>query len=207
MFYKKRVSGFGALCTLAAIAGLAACSDRDDASSTAEPNAAGSSPAVSPDASVARLKAAHPKARVQLQGSRIQRVYGVTATGNSPNDAAERFRQDHTALLGLDPDDLMPAVLPASARVGRAAPLRTNGIGLMYNPATGKYKFRLFKYDQQRDGIPVFRSGLRTLVREGGSNPVVWANADLRPMGSFRPQTGVGPNSVDVDKSLRALST
>lgn len=155
---------------------------------------------------VARLTAGHPGARVRVRNERIRRVYGMAATGDTPDASAESFRRSSAAAFGVDPDDLTPAKLARSVRPSHAA-ANTDGVGLMYDRATGKYKFRLFTYQQHRDGIPVFRSSLRTLVREEAQNPVVWANADLRPMGSFRIGTGARPGPVDVDKSLRALRT
>ena len=77
-----------------------------------------------------------------------------------------------------------------SATLKNARTVNAGGVGLMYDSNTGKPKFRLYTYEQQRDGVPVFRAGLRTLVREDADNPVVWANSDLRPMGKLQGSGG-----------------
>ncbi len=156
-----------------------------------------------------RVKTALPQARVHLHGNRVQRVYGAVSTGKDPADAAERFRQNSAGLFGVEPGDLRPVTLGASTakKSARFPRMNPNGVGLMYDPATGKHKFRLFSYQQERDGIPVFRAGLRTLVRDDGKHPVVWANSDLKPMGNFRAPAQGAMGSVDVDKSLAALRT
>jgi len=193
MRYGKRVEFSGALCLAAALVG---CSAGD------EPASHGSDTPLEAAAAVSRLKGALPKARVRVKGDRIRRVYGPSATGKTPFAAAERFREQSAAAFGVDPEDLESAKL-ASSRSLRSTS-GANGVGLMYDRTTGKYKFRLFSYEQRRDGVPVFRSSLRTLVREGNDNPVVWANADLRPMGDFRVRA-YAPRSVDLGKSLDAL--
>src|SRR5690606_6968438 len=47
----------------------------------------------------------------------------------------------------------------------------------------------------------------RTLVRVDGDNPVVWANADLRAVGSFVAPASIKTDAVDQDKSLLALKS
>lgn len=83
----------------------------------------------------------------------------------------------------------------------------SDGVGLMFNPATGTYKFRLYTYQQQRAGVPVYGGGLRTLVRTDGEHPVVWVNTDLRPLGNFTAPGNVKTAAVDPEKSLLALKT
>lgn len=150
--------------------------------------------------------AAGSQSSPSFQRDRIRRSHGVTATGRTPDDAAETFRQRSVVALGIERDDLMPARLKGAAlsKVG-SSNAGANGVGLMHDPVTGKPKFRLYSYAQQRDGIPVFRASLRTLVREDADNPVVWANEDLRPMGNFHAQLGAPARAVDLDKSLSAL--
>ncbi|MDQ2644722.1 MAG: hypothetical protein M3020_12960, partial [Myxococcota bacterium] len=197
MSYGKRVELSALLCLLGAAAGFAGCSEGD-----APVASSGTAPQQSIASAVSRLKAVHPKAQLGVRGDRIRRIYGPTATGKTPPAAAESFRQKTASAFGIDADELRAAKLAASASLRSTS--GSNGVGLMYDRTTGKYKFRLFSYEQQRDGVPVFRSGLRTLVREGSDNPVVWANADLRPMGSFRVRA-IQPRAVDLAESLEAL--
>lgn len=156
----------------------------------------------------ATLPSAATPAKWQAQRDRIRRVYGVSATGRTADEAAETFRQHGVAPLGITPDELKPRFgAGGAAKVvrGSGASAPADGIGLMYDPDTGKPKFRLYSYDQERDGVPVFRAGLRTLVREDDDNPVVWANVDLRPMGDFRAKKGAPARPVDLARSLAAL--
>jgi hypothetical protein len=217
MCEKNRMVRFGAWLTVGAIAGLAGCSAGGDvpardqvagapAADPSVPNSQVTAPR--PVASAAsRPGAPLPQANVQLRGAPGRRVYGVMATGKTPDEAAESFRQKSAAELGVGADELAPARINGAATLRNARTLGANGVGLMYDPVTGKPKFRLYSYDQMRAGIPVFRAGLRTLVREEGANPVVWANSELRPLGNFATTPVLAAHSVDVDKSLRALKT
>jgi hypothetical protein len=153
--------------------------------------------------------AAARQATPLLQRDRARRVVGVSATGLTADESAESFRQNGVAELGITADELKPATRKGAVLAKRSgvagASSQAEGVGLMYDPATGQPKFRLYSYDQQRDGVPVFRAGLRTLVREGGDNPVVWANVDLRPMADFRAKTSVPARPIDLARSLDAL--
>ncbi|HEU5072709.1 MAG TPA: hypothetical protein VFU02_01015, partial [Polyangiaceae bacterium] len=201
-----RIVHLGVWCgTLGAIASLYGCSAGDEPTAGGTRSAAPPAPhgaALPPSlaAHATRVTAALPQARVHLQGNRVQRVYGAVAAGKSPAAAAESFRRTSAGAFGVEPGDLIPATLGA-------ARANSNGVGLMYDRATGKHKFRLFSYQQERDGVPVFRAGLRTLVRDDGKYPVVWANANLRPMGTFRAPARTSVAAVDIDKSLAAVRT
>lgn len=217
MSHKNGIGRFGVLGASATIACITSCSGGGDEPGSVSQNAgkqaslpaaARSLPTATAQAltpAVAQLRASIPSARVRVQNDRIRRVYGRVATGKTPALAAEAFRRASAPALGVDFDDLKPATLRGAVKAKR--PGGADGIGLMRDPATGKYKFRLFTYRQERAGIPVFRSGLRVLVREGTDNPVVWANADVRPLGSFVPKVGAQPRPIDLDKSLQALQT
>ncbi|HYQ04720.1 MAG TPA: hypothetical protein VER96_38865 [Polyangiaceae bacterium] len=201
MSYRERFVCGGALFTLGAIAVLTGCSAGSDEGTASIARKSGDplvSGGVAPQINSAPLSAA-------TLGNGKGRITGAVAIGATPDAAAELFRQSRVVALGIDSDDLKPAQLSASAPLKGAATAASNGVGLMYDPATGKPKFRLYRYEQHRDGIPVFRAGLRTLVREDGDHPVVWANADLRSMGNFRVAGGSPSRAVDLDKSLQAL--
>lgn len=211
-----RIGRFGVLGASATIACVTGCSgggddppsagqrasQRDTLASAVAQSLPATGKALPP--AVAHLRASLPSARVRVVDDRIRRVYGKIATGKTPAAAAETFRRASAAALGVDFDDLIPEMLGRAVTLKRPA---DDGVGLMLDRATGKYKFRLFSYRQERGGIPVYRSGLRVLVREGADNPVVWANSDLRALGSFVPKAGAKPGPVDLDKSLQALRT
>lgn len=210
MTYGKRIARLGALWTLGAVAGLASCSgqeelapaDEESASVANGPRRAEPAPV---GAAVTQLKAALPSANVRFAGDRIGRIYGSMATGRTADAAAERFRLNSAAALGVSPAELTPRGPLGSPLLRRAAVTKAGGVGLMYDRATGQYKFRLYDYEQQLGGIPVFRAGLRVLVREDGDHPVVWANTDVRRVDGLKVPTKLQLSSIDVAKSLQAL--
>jgi len=213
MHQKNRIARLGALLALSASGAVVGCSSGEEATRsnqvTGGPLAAAASalPTTGAAPSNVPATAAGPQTSLSGQRDRAQRLHGVIATGRTPDDAAENFRQRSVATLGIERDDVRPARLKGAGSLpsASAANARANGVGLMHDPVTGKPKFRLYSYDQQRDGIPVFRASLRTLVREDVDNPVVWANADLRPMGGFHAPSAAPVRAVDLDKSLQAL--
>ncbi len=56
----------------------------------------------------------------------------------------------------------------------------------MYNRDNGAYKFTLVYYSQYRDGIPVYKSDLRLLVRNEPDHPLVLAASSLRDLGELQ---------------------
>jgi hypothetical protein len=216
--------------TLGSMASLCACNSGgvapgDDAPGTGQPTTeAARQMHAAAQQSAAQLGAAYPQASVHFRRNRMRRLYGVAATGNTPDEAAESFRRSSAAAFGVDDGDLAPVIPGELAARGSAAEVNagtrhadaspTRSFGLMYDHSTGTYKFRLYAYQQTHAGVPVFHAGLRTLVREDGNHAVVWANIDLRPVASFMPQSGLQRRSfdaaalsVDLEKSLQALRT
>jgi hypothetical protein len=119
----------------------------------------------------------HRRAKLFRTGQRITRVYGPAfETGVSPEDTAERFRVSNAEMFGVAAGDLAPS----GTGVNGPATLP-----LMYDPATGNYKFTLVYYPQHRSGIPVFRSEMRLLVRNELDYPLVLAASTLRDLGDF----------------------
>jgi hypothetical protein len=107
----KRLERLGSWISAAALAGLTACSD----ARAPEVTERATEPMPSVDAAVATLKAAHPKAKVRVQNERIRRVFGTLATGKTPSAAAENFRLNSAAALGVDAADLSPSSLVGGA--------------------------------------------------------------------------------------------
>jgi len=125
---------------------------------------------------IAKLNAEAPQAIVYEEGSRITRVAGQPlAFGATPEASAAAFVQAHSAVFGLQPEELVPG----NTFDGRYAQ------PLMYEPATGTHKFTLVYYTQYRGGLPVFRGELRVLARNEAGNPAVWAGSSLRNLGAF----------------------
>lgn len=127
---------------------------------------------------MASLKAAFPGATAYEVKSNAQTVYGrAMTTGQTPADSAAAFIRDHAAVFGVPAAELKPGG-PVAGRLEQP---------LMYDPATGKYKFTLVYYSQSRDGLPVHQADLRLLVRNEPGSPVVLARSSLRDLGDFHP--------------------
>ena len=151
---------------------------------------------------VANLKAAAPQAIIHHEGPRITRVGGQPlAFGATPQEAAEQFRKEHAGVFGVSAEDLV------------AAPVTEGGLivqPVMYEPELGDYKFRLVRYIQQKDGIPVFRADLRLLSRNEPGFPLVLAASALRNLGGFVPDQATlrAPfqPAAHVDRPLESFS-
>ena len=148
----------------------------------------------------AELKALHPDARLQITAGRVRRVSGLGTRAATAKAASKEFLRESSAALGIQADDLS-----VSTSTGVAGTPEEEGLGVMFNPATGKYKFRLYSYDQNRDGVPVFGGELRVLVREGDEATVVWANPDLRVLGDFKVPADFEAQPVSEELSLQAI--
>ena len=123
------------------------------------------------------LQATYPGVRAFEETGRVRSVYGrAMATGETAVAAAEQFRQAAAPVFGVESDDLRPGLRRVDNRQTQP---------LMYDRETGKYKFTLVYYSQYHDGVPVFRSDLRVLVRNEPGFPVVQANSSLHDLGSF----------------------
>ncbi|UCF34813.1 MAG: hypothetical protein JSV78_05805, partial [Phycisphaerales bacterium] len=124
---------------------------------------------VPPDAEMAMrsLQSQAPQARFMLTGSRFTRVYGQPLSfGSSAQESAEQFRLDHAAVFEVATDDLQPQPFAEGGALGQP---------VMYQPERSSYKFTLFRYDQHKDGVPVFRSQLKLLVLNEANFPLVMA--------------------------------
>jgi len=151
----------------------------------------------------AAVRAALPAARTQGAGGHVSRIFGpVLATGTTPPAASERFRQSMAATLGVQPDEMLPRDARGAVGPAGGAP---GGIGLMYDAQTGQPKFWLYRYAQTRAGYPVYRGGLATLVRNGATNPVVWAASSAHDLGAFAPRAGLRARTPDAARSLQAI--
>ena len=143
---------------------------------------------------LAELESHQPAVRVHVAGAHMQLAGAPMAEGATPRESAESFRNRHAAIFGVEPADLEP--LPFDAG-------KSDGQPLMYDRATGAYKFTLYRYAQKKDGIPVYGSDLRLLVRNGGNHPMVLAKSSLRNLKDFKPQAA--PATLRFD--LRSIAT
>ncbi len=126
----------------------------------------------------ARFLAAHPGTGFAENHGRIERVYGAAFGGGAnPVEAAASFINDHaTNLWGLDADQLLP-IGPWSDQ--------THVLPLMTDLVTGEAKFMLMGYIPHVNGVPVYDSALRVLVRNEPGFPVVLASAQVPDVAGF----------------------
>ncbi len=121
---------------------------------------------------------ANPGAAFAQREGRVTRVYGrAFSGGRSAAESAESFRAAHAGIFGARSEDLV-AIGPGPDRS------HVHPIGL--DRATGTYRFNAYFYTQKRQGVPVFRSALKLLVRNMPGFPLVLASADLRDLGGFQ---------------------
>lgn len=154
--------------------------------------------------STAELRRALPDAQIQLQGGRIARILGnAMATGATAGEAADAFRAKAAKGLSAVPGELVRAEIDsnklASAKAG-------DGMGLMYQPATGTYKFLLLRHQQVRGKVPVYGAELRTMVKNEVGYPVVWASSTVRDLKDFDPASAPTDSAVDVAKARTAVA-
>jgi hypothetical protein len=126
-----------------------------------------------------RLRAAYPGVQLYRVGTTLSRVYGRTlAMGDSPDQVGAQFLAENADLFGAEASDLLPLTPVLS---------QGNQLPMMYDPSTGAYKSTLVYYSQYRDGVPVFRAGIRLLVSNEPGNPLIWAGSNLKRLGDFHP--------------------
>ena len=140
-----------------------------------------------------RFRGEHPGTEFHmLPGDRIGRVYGKSfSSGVSPIDSAERFRLDHAAIFGIDPQDL---VLEGPFEDRRAVQ------PILWDEAAGDYRFFGVYYTQTLGGLPVHTGVLKMLVRNEPGFPLVLVAADVRPVDAateLDALTALPPRALD----------
>lgn len=121
-----------------------------------------------------------------MRGSRVLHAYGgVFSNGSTPRESARRFLDNEAGLFGAEADDLVsvrPAVTPAAEdNAGADDSIQS----VMADSKTGRPRFHVLTYRQTRNGIPVFGSRLRVLLRNEEAHPVVMATSSLKDLGTF----------------------
>ncbi|HWB18724.1 MAG TPA: dockerin type I domain-containing protein [Phycisphaerales bacterium] len=137
---------------------------------------------------LAKFTADQPAARTMQRNNRVVRVYGPAfAHGGTAVASAQSFIDNHARMLGAESADLKP--------IGPFAD-QHNIQPIMYDAATGTYKFTGVYYSQVRDNVPVFRSRLTLLSRNVEGAPVVLASSDLRDLGNF--SVAAAPQNINA---------
>jgi len=144
------------------------------------------------------LQARFPGVQVyqELDG-RPTRVWGtIFGVGATPEMTAESFVRTHSEALNVASADLVAG----NTWDG------TLTVPVMWQPETGTYKFILVYYHQERDGIPVYGSDLRLLVRNEADYPLVLASANLRELGDYAVPTGATRAVADAAAANAAIA-
>jgi hypothetical protein len=124
------------------------------------------------------LLASKPGVALLPNGPGLTTVYGPAFShGRSPADSANTFIRDHAGAFGAVYADLSARGLNADG---------AHLLPVSYVPETDSYRFTLVNYCQVRDGLPVWRSDLRLLVRNETNFPLVLAKSALKDLGAFR---------------------
>jgi hypothetical protein len=111
---------------------------------------------------------------------RIDRIYGkILVTGGSARDSADRFADQYSGIWGVESGDLEAGGVLPSGIVEQP---------VMYDAASGTYKFTAVYFNQQSGDFPVFASRLCVLTRNISDHGAVMATADLRNLGAFQAQ-------------------
>ncbi len=128
------------------------------------------------------LLALHPQAKFyETAPGQVTTLYnGPLGLGESAQQSADAFLGDHADLFGVNAGDLVPGSLAGEAY---------HQIGLMHDDQ-GVPKFTLVSYLQHIDGVPVFRSDVRVLVRNEPGYPVVLVKSALSRVGDFHVNGG-----------------
>lgn len=133
-----------------------------------------------------------PGVRFMTSGGRVTTLYGTEfAFGASPEDTAATFISENAQTFAAGDYDLSP-VGPTDGRHTQ---------GLMYDKQTGEPAFTLVYFTQEVDGIPVFRSDVRLLVKNEPGYPLVLANSQLRDVQFYAKQP---VPLIDDDAAVRS---
>jgi hypothetical protein len=136
----------------------------------------------------------HPATELYTVADRITCLSGrFFSQGTSPTRSAEAFLQQHVGIFGVRAQDIVPF---------GAFPQAIHSMGVMWDEATQSFGFTLLGYSQVVEGIPVFRSALKLLMRNEVGFPLVLASADLRDLGDFPATLAGRPTLSDFDQRV-----
>lgn len=166
------------LAAVLAVPGLCAVTVAERPADTAGVRGLAATVAVDATTGPERFLATHPGTRFASNHGRVERVFGPAfGGGDNAVAAASDFVASNAAdLWGFEAADLLP-IGPWSDQ--------THVLPLMTDQVTGEAKFMLVGYTPHIDGVPVYDSALRVLVRNEPGFPVVLASAQIPDAGEF----------------------
>ena len=142
------------------------------------------------DAKLADFKSKNPKVRFFGQQyfdgegffegrAQTDIVYGtILSTGITPQDSANKFCKDIAGIYASELGELVPNYWEGEKVLQ----------GVMWDPATETHGFYTFRYNQNINGVPVFRSGIGFLVRNEDEFPVVMTSNNFKEMENFNAE-------------------
>lgn len=134
---------------------------------------------------------ANPLVRVYETNGTPSMIYGKAfSTGDTPLASATKHIEDWRNLYGKEIGELVPQ-LNAEGEI-------LNGV--MPN-AAGNFKFYTFRFNQEFEGLPVFRSGIGFLVRNSENNPLVLTGFDIKDFDGLEGIAG-GVTEPDVTDAM-----
>ena len=114
-------------------------------------------------------------------------IYGtVLANGPTPEASAWNHVNELKPLLGEDIGNFAPAIQFNGETIQ----------GVMFNRDLGKHKFKTFRFEQQKNGMPVFRSGIGFLVRNEADNPLVVSSFNVKELAGHDLGGAIPPAEV-----------
>jgi hypothetical protein len=120
--------------------------------------------------------------------NRISGIHGKSfSSGMTPVDSAQAFIENQSMIFGTHADEL---------ELGGPFADQRHLQPLMYNAATGGYKFTNVYYHQAVQGIPVFGSRLSMLARNIPGFPVVQATSNIKSLAGFELEA---PRNIHPD--------
>ncbi|MBX3403138.1 MAG: hypothetical protein KF699_06965 [Phycisphaeraceae bacterium] len=148
----------------------------------------------------AALLARQPGAEVLTTAGRVTCVYGPAFShGPTPQASAIRFLRDSAGLLGAEFADLIPGGLNADG---------AHLLPVYWDAKKNDFRFTLVSFLQTRDGLPVWKSDVRLLVRNDENSPLVLVTSGLKSLGNFRVAPGAQAAAIDqaaANESARGI--
>lgn len=141
----------------------------------------------------------HPETGKFVREGRIERIYGPAfSNGQTAKESADAFVAAHAGLWGLQPEQLLPI-----------GPFRSGEhiIPLMTDKLTGDAKFQLVAYTPHINGIPVFDSAMRLLVRNEPGFPLVLASVQVPDVSGVNPAINLVPGDLNEALYTRQANT
>jgi hypothetical protein len=167
------------------IAGAAPTSQKDISTNTiGDPEISGSATAWS------IFEAQNPGVgKLQNTEGRVERIFGPAfSTGNSAKASADAFVAANAGMWGINGAELLPIGPFAS---------QDHIVPLMNDRITGIAKFELVAYTPHINGVPVYDSAMRLLVRNEPGFPLVLASVQIPNLDNFQAPVGFGPAALN----------